>query len=206
MSTTFEVYPRVRELPTFRAITEVSDAQLHRFLGSVGIRARPSIHLRLQSFKDNEHIPFSMDDPAKWGKDVYAWFMVGEIPGGTDAYFDSDADGIREYWEGELSNPKCSKMESDIRECAGVGHRWWFRRSMGQPAIINLAYGLIAGSLASLTNGLVYSMDAAWDWQRFPASPDDFLTWYFRPELVIDKNFRDWSHRCLYNVAFELGE
>ena len=190
MSTTFEVYPRVRDLPTFAAVVERSTKELHRFFASIKIEARPRIHVRLQSCKDNVHLLFSLDAPAAWATDSYAWFMVGDIPGGTDAYFANDAAIIREYWEDELQNPNCKKMESAIRECMDIGHSWCFRRSAGQPATINLAYGLIAGSLASLTNGIVYSMDSAWDWQRMPAFPAEFLDWYFRPDVALDDNFR----------------
>jgi hypothetical protein len=37
MSTTFEVYPRTKALPSFSAIVDRSTEELHRFLDSVGI-------------------------------------------------------------------------------------------------------------------------------------------------------------------------
>jgi hypothetical protein len=205
MSTTFEVYPRTRDLPTFAAVVESATKELRRFFASIKIEARPCIRVRLQSCKDNVHLPFSLDAPAKWTKDSYAWFMVGDIRGGTDAYFADDVAVIREYWEGELQNPNCTRMEPAIRECMDIGHFWWFRRSMGQPATINLAYGLIAGTLAGLTNGIVYSMDSAWDWQRMPAYSGEFLSWYFRPELALDADRREWSRRCLDLIPSELA-
>ena len=206
MSTTFEVYPRTRAVPTFGAIIDRSTAELHRFLDSIGIRSRPRIHLRLQARKEHAHLRFSLDDPAKWGEETYAWFMVGSVPGGTDAYFDDDANKIRQYWEGELAHSSCKRLESVIRECVATGHRWWFRRSAGQPAVISLAYGLIAGSLAAITNGLVYSMDSAWDHEQLPALPQQFLSWYFRPERTEKAAFRTWSSRCLSDLRQELGE
>ncbi len=206
MSVTFEVYPRSREIPTFGALIESSTKELHRFLASIGIRARPHIHVKLQACKDNAQLPFSLDDHTRWGKDTYAWFMVGDAPGGTDAYFDNDADAIREFWERELGDSHCKKLGSAIRDCVSVGHRWWFRRSIGQPAVINLAYGLLAGSLASMTNGIVHTTDSAWDWQRMPAFPAEFLSLYFRPKFATEENFRSWSERCLSLIAAELGE
>ncbi len=206
MSTTFEVYPRDKELPSFSALIDRSTMELHRFLDSIGIRSRPCIHVRLQACADHAQVPFSPDDPARWNEDTYAWFMVGEVPGGSDAYFDDDADEIRHYWDGELENPKCKKRESLIRECVLTGHRWWFRRSAGQPAIINLAYGLMAGSLAAITDGFVYSVDSAWDWERMPALPAEFLSWYFRPEQALKENFCNWSKQCLDHLAEELKD
>jgi hypothetical protein len=47
MSTTFDVYPRTKQLPSFGAIIDRSTEELHHFLESVRIRARPLIHLRI---------------------------------------------------------------------------------------------------------------------------------------------------------------
>jgi hypothetical protein len=204
MSTSFDVYPRTRELPTFAALIERSSKELHSFLDSIGISERPPIHLRLQRCEGDSHVPFSLGEPAQWSEDLYAWFMVGKVPGGTDAYFDNDADQIKELWDGELDDPKCKRLEPLIRECVAIGHRWWFRRSAGQPAIINLVYGLIAGSLAAITDGFVYSSDSAWDWERMPARPQELLSWYFRPEQAIEENLREWSRRCLDVLGSEL--
>lgn len=204
MSTTFDVYPRTNQLPSFAAVIDRSTVELYRFLESVGVRARPSIRLRIHRCDDDSPVPFSLDAPARWGKDTYAWFTVGEVPGGTDAYFDDDRAGIVKCWDEGLEEPQAKRLESLIRECLASGHRWWFRRSAGQPAVINVAYGLMAASLAALTGGFVTSEDGAWDWQRLPALPDEFLTWYFRPENAIEENFRKWSQQCLGFLAQEL--
>jgi hypothetical protein len=151
-------------------------------------------------------VPFSLDDPARWNKETYAWFMVGNVRGGTDAYSDDDANEIREYWDDEMANPRCIRFESIIRESVEIGHRWSFRRSAGQPAVINLAYGLIAGSLAAITNGIVHSIDSAWDYEKLPASPEEFLSWYFRPEQTANQKSQAWSRECLARLAVELGQ
>jgi hypothetical protein len=204
MSTTFDVYPGMTDLPSFAAVIERSTSELHRFLGSVGIRARPPIHLRIQRCEDNSHVPYLLDSPAHWGKDTYAWFMVGDVPGGSDAYFDDDRVNIQERWDDGFEDPRRKRLEPLIRRCIGIGHCWWFRRSAGQPAVVNVAYGLIAASFAAVTDGFLTSDDSAWDWQRLPALPDEFLAWYFRPEQAIGEDFREWSQRCLGRLAEEL--
>jgi hypothetical protein len=204
MSTTFDVYPRTKDLPSFAAIIDRSTEELHRFLDSVGIKARPLIHLRIQRCDGDSHVPFSLDSPAQWAEDAYAWFMVGDVPGGSDAYFDNDRVQIVERWEGGFNDPRRKRLEPLIRQCIATGHRWWFRRSAGQPAVINVAYGLIAASLAAITDGFLTSDDSAWDWERLPAVPHEFLDWYFRPEYAIAENFREWSQRCLGDLADEL--
>ena len=65
-----------------------------------------------------------------------------------------------------------------------------------QPAIIHLAYGIIAASLAYLTKGFIYS-DDAWDYKRFPATASEFFSWYFRPELAIDTRHKEWATECI---------
>jgi hypothetical protein len=107
--------------------------------------------------------------------------MVGDVPGGSDAYFDDDHVQIQDRWADGFDDPRRKRLEPPIRECIGTGHRCRIRRSAGQPAVINLAYGLIASSLAAITDGFLTSDDSASDWQRLPALPDDFLAWYFRP-------------------------
>jgi hypothetical protein len=62
----------------------------------------------------------------------------------------------------------------------------------------------MAGSLAAITDGFVYSMDSAWDSEQLPALPAGFLSWYFRPEKALKEDFRSWSKRCLAHVAEEL--
>src|SRR5262249_41052293 len=122
MSTTFDVYPIKPELPTFAAILERSTFELHRFLESVGLRERPRIHVRLQRKKDHSHQLFDLNDEARWADDTYAWFMVGDVPGGTDAYYDDSIEDIRQFWEGELENPKYIQFEPAIRQAMQVGH------------------------------------------------------------------------------------
>lgn len=204
MSTTFDVYPGTHELPTFATLLERSSKELHAFLHSIGIAKRPAIHVKLKRCEGDGDIPFSTKYPLRWNENTYAWFMVGEVSGGTDAYYDDDSIQIKEEWEGEFDDPKCKRLESLIRDCVRTGNRWTFRRSVGQSGIINLGYGLIAGSLAAITGGFIYSNDSAWDWERMPARGDDFLTWYFRPEQALQESTREWSRRCLDHLAAEL--
>ena len=203
MSTVFYVYPRTEDVPTFAALLDRSNAELHRFLGSIDIGGRPLIHVRLQRDEDDSHVPFSINDPARWDKDTYAWFTIGGLAGGTDAYYDDDATAIQETWTPDVFDiPECKRLETLIHECVSVRRRWWFRRSVGQAPIVNLAYGLIAGSLAAITGGFVHSDDGAWE--RMPALPEDFLRRYFRPELALDEDFRAWSRECVDSIAEEL--
>ena len=205
MSTTFDVYPGLASIPTFANLLERSTAELHRFLESVDIQARPQIRVQLLRKENNAALVFELDDPAQWGKDVYAWFSVGTVAGGADAYFENSPESMHEFWEEELTDPKYELFRPRIRSAEVVGHCWSFRRSAGQSATINIAYGLIAASMAELTDGFVHSIDSAWDWELMPALPLEFLSWYFRPECTKSKERRDWAQRCLTALPQELG-
>jgi hypothetical protein len=196
MSTTFNVFPSSELIPTFQQLLDRSTTELHRFLSSIDVDARPSIHVRVQNKEGDQAIPLDLHSPVTWPDETYAWFHVADIPGGTDAYFWPVDDVTLDCWR-ELSTPRCKAHEDLIRNCLGVGHYWNFRRSAGQPAIINLAYGLIAASLAELTAGFLCSDDSAWDWQRMPALPDEFFSWYFVPDLALSSDNREWSMRCI---------
>ena len=74
----------------------------------------------------------------------------------------------------------------------------------GQTAIVNVGYGLIAASLAEITEGFIYSDDQAWDYARFPATAIDFFSWYFHPELALDRNRKDWATRCIKDIPKDL--
>ncbi len=205
MSTTFSVYPHTSEIPTFSQIIDLSNRRLHQFLSRCGIDARPRLNVVLRSKKPDLEQPISQDLPARWRDDLYAWFYIPPVPGGTDAYFRKVDDEEKEIWLEEIeTNKRVNQRRELILSRLEAGHFWNFRRSMGQPAIINLAYGLVAASVAELTDGFIYSGDNAWDYERFPAIAAEFDEWYFRPEETKDTNFREWSERCIRAISAEL--
>lgn len=204
MSTTFDVFPGTGSIPTFQQLLDRSTTELHRFLSSVDIDFRPPIHVRVQYKDGDQPVPIDLQSPLTWRDDTYAWFQVADVPGGTDAYFWSVDDITLDCWR-EFTAPRFKAHEELIRKCLDVGHYWNFRRSAGQPAIINIAYGLIAASLAEVTEGFLFSNDSAWDSERMPALPSEFFEWYFVPDLAINTDFREWSMRCIASLREEFA-
>lgn len=205
MSTTFEVYPATDHVPTFRQLLDRSNIELKRFLTSVSIDQSPQIYVRVNTHKTHETVALDLDDPLCWTEGTYAWFYVDDVPGGTDAYYRCIEDKrfveelLLEPARGEANRPR-------IRACAAQAHYWSFRRSAGQPAIINLAYGLLAASLAELTSGLVTSSDSAWDWTRMPATAEEFFKFYFVPDQALTDEFRALAKDCIRRIPEELQE
>jgi hypothetical protein len=148
-------------------------------------------------------VPFDPAGPAWWADDCYAWFQVPGVAGGTDAYAWTFDEVRRECVASVAAeHPEFADMTAAALR---VGRYWMFRRSAGQPAIINIAYGQLAGSLAELTGGFVHSEDGAWNYKRLPARPDRFLATYFRPELNPDWENYNWARDCIGRLPEELS-
>ena len=205
MSTTFDVYPKISKIPSFRELLDLSSVRLNEYLIDHGINAQPTINVALQSNRNHKPRPFDLNSPAMWSDSEYAWFYIESAPGGTDAYFCSNREIDYEIWDEEINtNIRAAEKKTLRNECLANGHHWYFRRSMGQPAIINVAYGMIAGSLAELTEGFIYSGDSAWDYERFPATAQEFFSWYFRPDKAIEAEYAEWAARCIKYLDEEL--
>lgn len=207
MSTTFNVLPCKEYIPTFSEVIDLANSYINDFLKSVDINDRidlkVDLHKHDESFINNK----ILDERAQWEDDLYAWFYINGVPGGADAYFWSFDEFDREIWEEEIdTNSQVSKYADEINKCLKVGYRWHFRRSAGQPRIVVLSYGLVAAAFAQLTDGLIYTDDGAWDYSLFPARVDDFLKWYFRPEVTTHMESKEWAERCIESIFEELQQ
>lgn len=195
MGTTFEVYPGNKEIPSFLELLDNAEIVINNYLKSIDIKKNIKLGVEIQSIKNHNKKPFELTDKVIWDDSMYAWFYVCGIPGGTDAYFYRHNDLDIEFLKEELDNNSNFKIyQCILNNNIKLGYKWVFRRSAGQPAIITLCYGFLAATLASLTKGVVYSDDGAWDYKKFPAAPDDFMKWYFKLNYInehsdIDINF-----------------
>jgi hypothetical protein len=193
-------------VPSFKELLELGTKRIQQQLAVRGVSAAPVLDVCLRRNKTNELLTLDLSAPATWEESEYAWFHVPGVPGGTDVSYDAITDFDLEYWSSNIDeHPPATVRQKEIRACLANGVYWTFRRSAGQPAIINFAYGMLAASLAELTDGLVFSDDSAWDYQRFPATSHEMYECYFRPEAAIDQGRADWARRCLDSIAAESG-
>ena len=205
MSTTFEVYPRNTWIPTFNELLTVANQALSSRLATICAAAQLSVEMRKSNGDDL--MPLNLDAPMSWNTDeTYAWFVVPSIVGGTDAYFDQIDDLTRDVWSDYLQMERLLPMSETVSQCLATGHYWTFRRSAGQPGIVNLSYGLLAGCLAQLTDGIVFSDDSAWVFDLLPMSGDEFLKRYFVPGGTENLDAEEWTSRCLGWISEELSE
>uniref|UniRef100_UPI000D3BE0DA hypothetical protein n=1 Tax=unclassified Variovorax TaxID=663243 RepID=UPI000D3BE0DA len=202
MSTTFEVYPGTQRVPAFGELIELASTRLAEQLHRRHINVKPQLKVQVLRNRSHEEVSISLDTPMTWGKDEYAWITIPGVVGGTDVEYDlideRDRDLRHDMFE---VSQRVEKERSRIEACLATGHCWSFRRSAGQPAIINFAYGIIAASLAELTDGIIHSDDSAWDYDRFPAEAADFYVWFFDPEGTSDPERAAWARACLLAIA-----
>lgn len=213
MSTTIDVIPVSTLEITFGAVLAKATLRITERLAALGIHEQ--IELQVNVHKRDESVvrEVAAQDPFVWSEDEYAWFSIKGIAGGTDAYMEplerADLEPDEPWWyiryisEYNQDIPDLAKRFEQAKQ---VNRRIFFRRSAGQPGIIALSYGLIAASVAELTNGVLWSDDGAWSIRRFPADHKGFFDWYFVPELALHDDDRDWAERCLAGIPDDLLE
>ncbi|MEF2277841.1 hypothetical protein V3W47_05975 [Deinococcus sp. YIM 134068] len=206
MATTFDVYPGDDYIPSFLELKTLTELKLQRYLRQHGIKAKLEISVRLNLIDNSSTQRVNLNSPAWWEENQYAWFTLEGIAGGTGAYLLSLDEEFRQSLSSDWTSdhpglqptPELAQVYTTARS---LGRSWYFRRSAGQPAEINIAYGFLASALAELTNGVVYSDDSAWDFARFPALPHDFDTWYMNPEAALRSDYAKWASDCLTSLA-----
>ncbi len=205
MSTTFDVYPSTAAIPTFGDLLDRANRRLDAYLKRAVIASRPALAVTLKSRNGRREHAIKPYDRVTWPGETYAWFHVPERPGGCEVYHWQLDHFDREYWAYELTMPygRYRERADHMRRRLAVGHCWRFRREDGQPAIIDIAYGLLAASMAELTGGLINTCDGAWDYQHFPATPAEFDRWYFVPEQALASETREWAEAAILSVLAE---
>lgn len=205
MSTTFDVLPGTGVVPTYKEVLKLANFNINYFLSQIGVRKKISLSVDVQNITTHDQKRISFDDFIINEEDNYAWFYIEGIPGGTDCYYHRNITIDREAWEDELrTNLNAQRYHDIINNSLNLGYRWIFRRSAGQPGIIALSYGILAASLANLVDGIIYSDDGAWDYELFPAKSDDFMRWYFNPELTENVECKKFAKDCMSLLQKEL--
>ncbi|UQZ36222.1 hypothetical protein C2I18_23480 [Paenibacillus sp. PK3_47] len=197
MSTTFEVYPTSSYVPRITELLALANQKLQNFLQPFELKTAPVISARIG--ETIVHTNSSTFLNAQW-EEEYAWFFVNDADGGTDAYYsivnDLDVEIWTEYQDSGLRYTK-------VLHALSIGYYWSFRRSSGQPAMINVAYGFLAAAMAELTGGFLFSDDGAWTGD--PSLASEFEGRYFNPAKANNYGDALWYARCLQSLIEEYG-
>lgn len=182
MSTEFDIFPGRAELPWFEHVRALAEEHLQAWLRTVGVQARVALGTEMRSKSPDVVVVDSAGGPMSWDDDRYAWFTAADLAGGADAYFWPLDEVTTEYWnEDLLLRPGFARWREPMARAIEVGHCWNIRCSINEPAAVRLAHGFLAGAIAHLTGGFVYSDDGAWEYDRLPATGEELLATYARP-------------------------
>ena len=204
MSTTFDIYPSNDRIPTFDEVLKRTTSEYHDFLAEINIQCKPKILAKILNLESNIAKEYKLNDPFYWTDESYLWVQVEGISGGTDGYMWEIEPDDREGWEEDiLSMERCKPIRAKIETCIAQKYRWNFRRSAGQPGAINILYGVLSGSLAAITEGIVYSDDSAWDYEKMPIQGKEFLNAYYRPHLESNATIK---HEALSSIEWAIKE
>lgn len=224
MSTTFDVLPGTRYVPTVEQVVSGTELLLHNFL--LGHRITTQYRLRFEILKEQRHEVYrptvlnwmgkkrkveplserrtpSGSDAFLWGKDEYGWLTMEDVRGGCDCYVEEPL----QPWDESCWSDEFLKLQTSGRPFIPIDamykndREWSFRRSAGQPAIINVVYGLLAAQVAKLTEGVIYTIDGAWRSDKLPAYADDFVQFYFQPDHPENDQYdREWAIECIKEI------
>lgn len=206
MSTVFEIYPGTPEIPTFGELLQATNKYFKLRLRDNGIVSDAEISATLRYRNNDKEIPFNLDSQLSWDEDKYAWFTVDGIIGGTDSYFNPIDDLTQALWNDYVQDDNLTDHRKEVYHNLSLGHYWRFRRSIGQPGTVSLIYGLLAGSLAELTQGHVFSDDTAWVWNLLPSTGSKFLNRYLVPGSTNDSEAEECTSDCWEWIPGELAK
>ena len=207
MATTFEVLPATRKDLTFGELLDQSQKNISLHLHKLGITHEIQLRAEIITNKNRREVP--PDKVFKWSVGppdyAYLWISLNGVPGGTDVYCDTISSRLPEHkWhifdelrEALNFNPVYERLLGSAKK---LDRRWRFRRSMGQPEIINLSYGIIAATLAELTDGLIYSCDGAWNDQFLPTTGAAFRAHYFSPDSYAEQHSKKWVETVIASL------
>lgn len=191
MSTSIDIIPVATSDITFGEVLDESVSQISDFLKSIGIPKTIKLTVTLHDNNEEYVKAIKLSDKFEWKENEYVWFTIEGIKGGTDGYCNTliagDIDSENPWWRLEMSesnNSRIDTVKQKLEKAKKINRLWNFRRSVGQPGIIALSYGLISASIAKLTSGMLWSDDGAWDFKLFPTESSEFFKYYFRPEIA----------------------
>jgi len=202
MSTSFEVIPVDTLDITFGQVTERSEYYIQSYLRSIGIHKPISLYANICGEGMNQGVVWeaTADTPFQWGTDEYAAFSIEGISGAATVNFeqgyyeDTDPDNPDWFFQDMLkSNVTLGNLAEQLQRAKQLNRRWRLERSMGQPCIIALSYGMISASIAELTGGTIWSEDGARAADRLPTHAPHLRRWSLLPDNCLTSELNAWT-------------
>lgn len=200
MSTVIEVFPSSEHVPTFKELADAVQAVL------IEHRADPHLAEIIAGLSDAELRPglervMEMPDGKSWARfddetetldfrgDDFGWLAFPVIEYAFDFYYDDEVNEFEDIPHKAVIAEHADRAEEigtlagfPFEQAAKVEHCWYLRMQAAQPLQTRILAGYVAVALARLTDGFIFSDDGGIDYDRAPADPATFLSWY--PEWI----------------------
>lgn len=197
MSMTFDVFPTNRYIPKCEELKKLSQGMLSNYLLKEGVDIDILIDYKKYNLEDNNELDSNY---LVTSEKEYQSFIVNNI-GDALVFYRKVSDIDREFWKEEIIlNDKAHQLKDRISTTLKIGYMWNIKRTMNQPAIISIYYGFLAIAIAILTDGIMYSDDGAWEYDKFPVDGKQFKEEYLDLSKLQDEAVKEFIENCLCSL------
>lgn len=197
VSTSFEIFPTNSYIPNNEEVILLSQKHLKDYLKKQDIILDIKIKNQIRFIKNDI---LTESELLIRDKTKYESFII-DNQGQALLFYQAVDDISKEFWEDEIKNNiRAEELEKLINKNIMLGYSWSVKRTMGQPAIVNIYYGYLAIAIAELTNGIIYSDDGAWEYECFPATADNFKEQYLDLSKLKESTIKEFINWCLKSL------
>lgn len=197
MSMSFDIFPTNTYIPKYEELKNLSQEMLKDYFAKENIDIDIFLEFNTKDIVSGKNINC---DSLITNEKEYSSFSINGI-GESLIFYRKITDIDKEFWKEEIElNHKANELKEKIERNIKLGYMWNVKRTMNQPAIINIYYGFLAIAIAILTNGILYSDDGAWDYHSFPIGAEQFRMEYLNLYNLQDKNIKEYIKKCLYSL------
>ena len=197
MSMSFDIFPTNTYIPKYEELKNLSQEMLKDYFAKENIDIDIFLEFNTKDIVSGKNINC---DSLITNEKEYSSFSINGI-GESLIFYRKITDIDKEFWKEEIElNHKANELKEKIERNIKLGYMWNVKRTMNQPAIINIYYGFLAIAIAILTNGILYSDDGAWDYHSFPIGAEQFRMEYLNLYNLQDKNIKEYIKICLYSL------
>lgn len=175
MSKNFEILPTNKYIPKCSEVANLSKELLKEYLLKKNININIYIDFNEYDKKKNQ---FFKNDYIITNDLNYLSFEINNLSEAFVSYHEV-YEINRLAWEDEfLTNKRAKNLQNKICKNMQIGYFWNVRRTAGQTVLLNLYYIALAISIGLLTDGIIYSDDGAWEYNKLPIEANRLKTEY----------------------------
>lgn len=193
MSTTIDVYPTKPYFPLVEETRQRTEELFQQLLDRHGIESTITVRATTRA-EDADRYLVPITPELRWSPGLgacFSYYINGEWDSDSwpscDARDPGDyiqAEDLEDYDRKHLGRcwfvPEFEHVLSDdtLRKMEAVEHHFSEYRNFGGPAVASTGYGLVAAAFAEATDGIIISMDSAFDDDHNTEDAQTFLTWW----------------------------